>query len=255
VLQRYYDKPRIYTVGSGGVSCLDLWDIPFGVNDEGLIHVWLGDLGRIPYEEQQHWRLYNVQPSGGLEEAFTRRQLFAEFAESKDPIDLLHRAREQTNEKFERRFGFRLFRELAEEDSYVKKSIHLPTTREQKEVDEQLVYLAKYLVDSIDKRELEVRVLWKPPIPAEGTHTRFLDAFLIEIVKMEPSNAKRAVEPLRVLQALRSMSAAHPKSREYHRELEKIGFARLRPKMVIEKIIDLITSSLSLIQHEILPEK
>lgn len=247
VLQRYYAGTRRYTVGTGWVSCLDLWQIPFGENKEGLVHVWLGDLGRIPYEEQLHWKLYNVPPSGGLEEAFYKTQILAEFTESEDPVYLLNRERELLNNQFEQKFGFKLFKELTGEDAYVAKSIHIPTSNEQKELDEQLLLLAKYLVDSINKADLEARVLWKPPNQNENTHTRFLEVFLVEAMRMEQTLARQVVESLRTLQTLRSLSAAHTKSTEYRTQLEKLGVAGLKPKHVIRKLVNLVTSSLSLI--------
>ncbi len=36
--------------------------ITYGINDEGQVCVWLVDLGKMPYEEQQHWKLYNEEP-------------------------------------------------------------------------------------------------------------------------------------------------------------------------------------------------
>ena len=35
---------------------------PYCINDEGQVCVWLVDLGRMPYKEQQHWKLYNEKP-------------------------------------------------------------------------------------------------------------------------------------------------------------------------------------------------
>ena len=50
---------------------------------------WLGDLGRdLPYEEQLHWRSYNIPPTGGPSETFIKRQLLAEFAKSERPEHL-----------------------------------------------------------------------------------------------------------------------------------------------------------------------
>jgi hypothetical protein len=251
VLQKYYATPRRYTVRTGILQCLDLWNIPFGVNNEGLVHVWLGDLGRIPYEEQMHWRLHNVLPSGGLEEAFYRTQILAEFAESKDPIHLLQNARDHLNSQFESKFSFRLFRELGGEDSYLAKSIHVPTSAEQKELDEQLLYLAKYLVDSIDKSLLEERVKWRPTNQGENTSIRFLKAFLEEVLGMQETLARQSTDALRMLQSMRSLSSAHLKPTEYRKELEKLGLAALKPKGVIEKLSGLVTGSLTTISDAV----
>lgn len=56
VLKKYYDNPAKFSVEARYLRCLDLWGLPIDTNKKGLVYVWLGDLGRIPYKEQQHWR-------------------------------------------------------------------------------------------------------------------------------------------------------------------------------------------------------
>lgn len=244
VLQKYRDNPRKYSASSYVVSFLDQWEITIGINKEGLVHVWLGDLGRIPYEEQLHWKVHNVPPSGGFNEEVYRMQLLAEGVELKDPVFLLHKAREDVNQKAQMKFGFSLFRRLTDADAYVAKSILVPTSNEQKEFDDQLVYLAKYLVDSLNKSELEARVSWKPKNENENTHTAFLKAFLIERLRCSPEFSKQVVDGLRALQSLRSKSAAHLKSNEYHDVLAKLGMAESTPRQQFLKLIGLLNGAL-----------
>jgi hypothetical protein len=250
VLKKYYDNSR-YTASSYGVSFLDIWHIPIGVNKEGLVHAWLGDLGSIPYEEQLHWKQYNVAPSGGINEEFHKTQILAQFIEPKDPIYRLHQTREQLNKNAMSRFGFRIFKELPEEDAYIVKSIHIPTLDEQKELDGQLIYLSKYLVDSLSKSDLEAHVTWRPGRSEENTHIRFLRAFLIERLGYSEMLAKQSVDPLRIAQALRSQSAAHVKSNEYQKLLEKIGMARITRQEQFRILVESLNTSLSSIAEAI----
>ena len=62
VLAKYYQEPSRYQVRDSSLRCLNLWILPIDITEEGLIQVWLGDLGRIPYKEQLHWRQFNVPP-------------------------------------------------------------------------------------------------------------------------------------------------------------------------------------------------
>ena len=57
VLARYKSDPKKYSFDE---YCVD--GTPYGINDEGQVHVWLVDLGRMPYKEQQYWKLYNEEP-------------------------------------------------------------------------------------------------------------------------------------------------------------------------------------------------
>jgi len=250
VLRKYYDNSR-YTASSYEVSFLDMWNIPIAINKEGLVHAWLGDLGGLPYEEQLHWKQYNVAPSGGINEEFYKTQILTQFAEPKDPIYKLHETREQLNRIAKDKFGFAIFKELAKEDGYIIKSIHIPVGNEQKEFDDQLIYLSKYLVDLLSKSDLEAQVSWRPRSSEENTHTRFLQAFLIERLGYSEMLAKQSVDPLRILQALRSQSAAHPKSGEYPKLLERLGMARITKQEQFRTLVGLLNTSLSSIAEAI----
>jgi hypothetical protein len=250
VLKKYYDNIR-YTASSYGVSFFDIWHIPIGINKDGLVHAWLGDLGTLPHEEQLHWKQYNVPPSGGINEEFYKTQILAQFVEPSDPIYQLHQTREKLNKNALSRFGFAIFKPLSEEDAYIVKSIHIPTVDEQRELDEQLIYLSKYLVDSLSKSDLEAHVIWRPRRSDENTHIRFLQAFLIERVGYSEMLAKQSVEPLRIAQALRSQSAAHVKSNEYQKLLEKIGMARISKQEQFRALVGGLNTSLSSIANTI----
>lgn len=62
---KYYRKPSRYHVGKRYVSCLTKWGLEIDENSEGLVQAYLGDLGRIPYNEQLYWSIFNVAPQGG----------------------------------------------------------------------------------------------------------------------------------------------------------------------------------------------
>jgi hypothetical protein len=240
VLRKYFQNPRRYIVTGGYLSCLNLWGLPFGINNEGLVHVWLGDLGRIPYEEQLHFRQYNVVPSGGLSEEFYRTQILAQFVESKDLVYNLQKLRDEINNLCESKLGFRIFKELSEEDLYIYKSLHVPTTTEFQELDEQLIFLAKLLPDSIDKSKLETIVFWKPATNNENTKLRYLEKFLEKIFCQKSTESEQIVQPFRNLQRLRSLSAAHTKSEEFEKTLIKMGLNRKDPQEIFIFLISSI---------------
>ena len=66
VLGKYYQEPSRYQVRDSSLKCLSLWHLPIDITEEELVQVWLGDLGRIPYKEQLHWRQFNVTPRGTI---------------------------------------------------------------------------------------------------------------------------------------------------------------------------------------------
>lgn len=52
VLTKYAQQPEIYQVEKRMLRCLDLWHLSLDINPEGLVEVYLGDLGEyLPPEE------------------------------------------------------------------------------------------------------------------------------------------------------------------------------------------------------------
>ena len=60
VLNKYYSEPSKYSVKDGSLSCYDLWNICIDNDLDKNVVVFLGDLGRLPYKEQEYWRIYNI---------------------------------------------------------------------------------------------------------------------------------------------------------------------------------------------------
>jgi len=236
VLQKYYKKDRFYTVRDGRVRCLNLWEIPFGENSEGWIHVLLGDLGRIPYDEQTHWRQYNVPPRGEMDRNFVSRQFLGKFTERDSICENLLMLKDQINANFESCYEFKLFKDLPPGNEHVEANFHTLTTNEEQEFSEQILNMAKLFVDTLDKANLERNVLWRPPSTDEDKPIRFLEHFLVERCGAA-SESKNIVRSFRMVQTLRSQSAAHLKSTKYDKTLQDFGLDDLTPKDRFEKVV------------------
>ncbi|MFI6858266.1 hypothetical protein [Streptomyces sp. NPDC050416] len=96
VLNRYTSQPSRYRIENGRLSCLGLWGISIGTNPDGLIEVYLGDLGRdLPAEECDHWLSFNVPPIGGRDEGRFDRDILGRWTNGPpDPLRRLFAARE-----------------------------------------------------------------------------------------------------------------------------------------------------------------
>ena len=92
VLDKYYQKPSKYSVKSGFLHCGHEWGLPMDDNHNDKVCAWLGDLGRIPYDEQLHWRAHNIPPSGTLSKKFYANQILAEPTDSNRPDHLFTRS-------------------------------------------------------------------------------------------------------------------------------------------------------------------
>ena len=83
VLDKYHQKPSRYSVEPSYLRCTNLWGMMIDNDQKDIVCAWLGDLGRdLPYEEQLHWRSYNIEPVGSMSSSFFRQQILAEFTDS-----------------------------------------------------------------------------------------------------------------------------------------------------------------------------
>jgi len=233
VLQKYYAEPERYSVEDGYLGCLGLWGIQIDNSHPTHVVAFLGDLGRdLPYRERLHWKAYNVPPphDAGISETFCRRSFLAQFAEPSS-VDLIFRNEyQELNNAWRDKFGWPLFLDPADEDKHIL-AIHIPTTESQRELDEQILWLTKLLVDSLNEDEL---VKGLPKVENEkgiGKFERFLES------KKCP-HTKEIVEFLRHIQRLRSTSVAHRKSRDYRETMKRLDLTGKSGPEVMETLLN-----------------
>lgn len=221
VLKKYYDQPSKYSVGDDYIRCGGLWIIRYGQNSLGLVHAWLGDLGRdLPYNEQLHWKQFNVLPEGGIGKATFQRELMAKFA---DPDEITHIFKyrfDKFSQFWQSKFGWNLFLPLKDEDFHFFKSLHVPTSEDVLEFEQQIQALAKILPDSINVSEL--KKLIKTSEKIQGS-INLLVKVLVSYFKIEEIEAEKLIRPLREIQSLRSSGVAHRKGKEYEKIVKRLG--------------------------------
>lgn len=249
VLAKYYQEPSKYYVDDSLLRCLDLWDLPIDITAEDLVQVWLGDLGRIPYGEQVYWRQFNVAPRGQITEHRFRRDFLAEWADpdiEADPVLHLHRALETVNSVSTQFYGERLFLPLSEDDKHAHHTLRIPLSQESRELDEQILSLAKITTESlnvpllsrqsglkIDKEEIKGSIdLLTEYLSGVGADEQQIDA---------------VVRPLRAIQALRSRGAAHRKGHAFAAALRSLGLAGLSNRDKMRRILVDTAHSLTLL--------
>ena len=159
VLGKYFAETDRYRLEDGHLSCLSLWSCRIDNDHDSYVGVLLGDLGQnLPYEEQLHWRQFNVPPEDGMSETQFRRGFLAEFANAKTPDLLFRREYARLIEQWQQVHGWSLFLQPSIDDQHLLNMIHLPVTESQNEFDDQVICLTKLLVEFLNERELETRV-------------------------------------------------------------------------------------------------
>jgi hypothetical protein len=233
VLDKYYQQPNKYSVEDGYLRCSGLWGVQIDNHHRDKVIVWLGDLGRdLPYQDQLHWRSYNIPPLGGVSETFFKRQILAQFADTDQPDLVFKHKYENFQVASQKKLGWYLFRPLSVEDSHFFDSLRIPANSDQKTFDEIILALAKVLVDSLNEKQLNALIPKKDHKNIKGG-ILILEQVLLEC---EIKEYEQHIAFLRDLQSLRSSSAAHRKGKEYQKIIRKIGIDNTPLSKVCEKI-------------------
>jgi hypothetical protein len=237
VLDKYYADPDRYLVVDGHIWCKGSWGLPIDNDGPEHIVVFLGDLGRsLPTDEQRYWSSFNVPPYGSMSATGVRRAFLGEFA---DPTsaDLRFLARfSEFNKTWQDLFGWPLFKPLHDDDAHVLTKLHIPLRDSAAELDEQLTYLAKLLVDSLNEAELSRALASK--IQGE----RGLGKFERYLALIGFGDAESLLEVLRSLYGLRSRGAAHRKGEDF--DIKRAIGERDRPSG-FRDILERVTASLT----------
>ncbi|MEW2173267.1 hypothetical protein AB0935_25585 [Streptomyces sp. NPDC007027] len=240
VLNRYTSQPSRYRIEHGRLSCLGLWGISIGTNPEGLIEVYLGDLGRdLPTEERDHWLSFNVPPGGGRDEARFSRDILGQWTDGPpDPLRRLFVAREQFSTALGTLLGQAVYKPWHPADQIAFEGMHMPTSSEQHEADTLILLLAKGVIDY-----LNVKALRRLPgvIDSKATSINCLEAWATST----GGDSETLIRPLRLLQGLRSAGPAHLRGKDWHATLTRAGLDEMSPDQQFVQVLALTGNALN----------
>ncbi|MFF8604119.1 hypothetical protein ACF065_34010 [Streptomyces sp. NPDC015232] len=245
VLNRYTAQPSRYRIEASRLSCLGLWGVSIGTNPEGLIEVYLGDLGRdLPAEERDHWLSFNVPPGGGRDEDRFSRDILGQWTDGPpDPLRRLFAAREQFSTALGALLGQAVYKPWHPADQIAFEGMHMPTSREQHEADTLILLLAKGVIDY-----LNVKALRRLPgvTDSKATSINCLESW----VTATGGDSETLIRPLRLLQGLRSTGPAHLRGKDWHATLTRAGLDTMSPDQQFVQVLALTGDALgALAEH------
>jgi hypothetical protein len=210
VLNKYYADPDRYSVEDGYIRCAGLWGLRLDNDVPDHVVVFLGDLGRdIPLSEARYWRSFNLTPQEQLSETLIKRAFLGQFA---DPVSVdlrFARVYAETKTVWEKAYGWPLFSDLHDDDAHILAKLHVPAGDSQSEFDEQVLYLAKLLVDYLNEDAITKSL--QAPVKGEKGLAK-LERFLAE---RGATDAAALVRPFASIQGLRSRGSAHRKGSDF----------------------------------------
>lgn len=87
VLSKYKTDSDKYTVGERDIHCRAAWFLRgYDVNEAGQVHAYIGDLAKIPYEEQLHWQSYNEDPKSSISRRAIETDFKGQFTDIVSPL-------------------------------------------------------------------------------------------------------------------------------------------------------------------------
>lgn len=90
VLHRFKADPEKYSLDDRSISCRNAWYLKsYDINEAGQVHAYIGDLARLPIEEQRYWQSFNEWPKGTISKRAHENDILGEFSSEYDPLCLL----------------------------------------------------------------------------------------------------------------------------------------------------------------------
>lgn len=90
VLHRFKADPEKYSLDDRSISCRNAWYLKsYDINEAGQVHAYIGDLARLPIEEQRYWQSFNEWPKGTISKRAHENDILGQFSSEHDPLCLL----------------------------------------------------------------------------------------------------------------------------------------------------------------------
>ncbi len=233
VLQKFYQKPEIYTISEGQSIKGPGYHLPYNNTPENSIMVYLGDLDGLPLEELHYFQAYNIPcPKESITEDRLRRDFLAEFAEPEELEYHLKINLQELNEAFQNQFHFPLFKlNLPEVKEYIKQ-IRIPLTREKKEFKDVILAAEKVFIEAISSKKLKTLIINSDKL--QGFKSLKV---LQEFLKQDFPDLATHIKYLFYLQDLRSKLAAHLSGKKYQKFLIDHNFKETETIEIIDWVL------------------
>lgn len=203
VLNKYYNEPNRYEVDGFSVGS-KFFRLKIDNNVSDYVPVFLINLRILSHKEQLHWKQYNIPPKEGMNisRTYYKTMIEGEWAEEPETVDLFFKSKyADFNTKWEKRFGWKLYKPLSDKDEYLFTSLHKITSNNIKSFCEQTLTIVKLTIDRLNEKELTKELNLDPKIRGIGKFEHFLKSHYLSVPEM--------FEFLRNLQNLRSGLIAH----------------------------------------------
>ncbi|USN88257.1 MAG: hypothetical protein H6779_02320 [Candidatus Nomurabacteria bacterium] len=215
-------RVRLASKTYGTIYGSDEFYISFGINRNGKLIMWLGDVASLPRNEQYYLRSENVESDHDIGSEFYDGQIEVKFTEH-SPEDALLNARAEFLEAATKEFGLE-FENLKEETLVSIEELNTPVFHSVKEMKDVIDLLNKIVIESLHATNLKRSIVTLGGDPADlGTLKKLEMCFSL---RYPEKDIHSTVSSLFVLYDLR-VSLLHAQSKNDYEEILKTVCERL----------------------------
>ena len=159
VLTKYKQDADNYTLQPRLITCRATWSLRYDINAAGQVYVYLVDLGRLPYSEQLYWKSCNELPREGLPERAYSDDILRNWFGQPDALEALKRELLAFPPTHQRGLEVAIWSFSEDDRERNFSSLTGVVTEALKEWDDQVLALAKILIDGLQKSPLRALAL------------------------------------------------------------------------------------------------
>lgn len=202
VLLKYKSNSDKYEITDRTISCRGSWSLTtFDINSAGQVHTYLIYLGRLPYEEQLHWKQFNEEPKAGLSPRAITTDFDGEFYEEYDPLPSLKHRMDKLHRRNVDWWKLR--------DERLLSKLNYPFTESRDEWADELMNLDKFIIEGLEERWLRRRAKELGRDPDDRLRgLKLVEQCLIGL-GFEEDHAAKILSPLHDVHNLRSQTKGH----------------------------------------------
>lgn len=202
VLHRFKADPEKYSLEDRSISCRSAWFLKsYDINEGGQVHAYIGDLAKLPYEEQLYWQSFNEWPKGPISRRAFQTDIIGEFFLEHEPLSSLKSIilkLDAAPPLWWKKRG----EQLAD-------AVHYPATDSVKEWSDEILALDQFLVEGFLIKPLRnIANEQGCNIEEKWGSLRVLQE-IFSVNKKNKNNTKDLLHPLQRLHALRTEVKGH----------------------------------------------
>lgn len=202
VLHRFKADPEKFSLEDRSITCRNAWHLKsYDINEAGQVHAYIGDLARLPYEEQLYWQSFNEWPKGMISKRAHQTDIIGDWDLSYEPLSTL----KHTISKMEKSPPAW----WKPRGTSLSDAVRYPATDSIKEWGDEVLALDQYLVEGFLQKPLgDIAQVGGRSIETKWASLRLLQEALVSKGATE-DQAKSLVQPMQKLHALRTEVRGH----------------------------------------------